>query len=308
MTVPSFADLARIVATNWKSADKEAKDYCMEVARILKERHTELTKVGGINCLSTIDSGSPGPPGPNEEAKPRNADGETKDAELTEFGAVCCLPTMGTVSPGPNVQLPIRATHAFGDQPSQQYLSMHAPMGIFPFARDQDTMDSRDSRTWLMDMFREYQHYQAATIPNATASWGNDSLNRTTFNMQQTMPSGVIQETIRTASMQPMTCNPVSQTGTDHQDVQQEEIRVIMNASRRASISNMMSQPSRAPMPEGIHWFGGRPGLNNTRYSAPDRQNDIQELDVYDSNIFGICWSSMLQEAFSFHTIYGEDS
>jgi hypothetical protein len=37
-------------------------------------------------------------------------------------------------------------------------------------------------------------------------------------------------------------------------------------------------------------------------------KNDIQELDVYDSNIFGICWSSMVQEIFSFHALYGEDS
>jgi hypothetical protein len=128
---------------------------------------------------------------------------------------------------------------------------MHAPMGIFPFARDQDTMDSRDSsRTWLMDMFRQYQRNKAATITNATASWGNDSLNRTTFNMHQPMPSGVIQETIRTALMQTTTGSPVSLTGTDHQDVQQEEFRVIMNASGRASISNTMTQLDRAPMPE----------------------------------------------------------
>jgi hypothetical protein len=35
-----------------------------------------------------------------------------------------------------------------------------------------------------------------------------------------------------------MTGIAVSQTGTDHQDVQ-HEFRAIMNASRRASISNM---------------------------------------------------------------------
>ena len=109
MTVTSFAELGRTVAANWKSGDYETKEYCVEVARILKERHTELTKCRGIICLPTIDSVSPGS---KEEAKPRNAD----------IGAVYCLPTMDTVGPGSKVQLPQRATRAFGDQPSQQYL------------------------------------------------------------------------------------------------------------------------------------------------------------------------------------------
>jgi hypothetical protein len=167
MTVTSFAELARRVSANWKSADKETKDYCVEVARIIKARHAELTKVGVTGCLSTTDSVGPRP---TEEAKPRNADNENKDTEL-------CLPTMDSVSPGPKndtkrrgVQLPRRATHAFGDQPSQQYLRMHAPVGIFPVAHGQDTMNSRDiSRTWLMDMlYHQYHHSQASTTPNAT--------------------------------------------------------------------------------------------------------------------------------------------
>ena len=58
MTVTSFAELGRTVAANWKSGDYETKEYCVEVARILKGRHTELTKVEGIGCLSTIESGS----------------------------------------------------------------------------------------------------------------------------------------------------------------------------------------------------------------------------------------------------------
>jgi hypothetical protein len=120
MTVISFAQLARTVAE--KSVDKETKDYCIEVALILKERHTEMTKVGKMGRLSTIDSVSQGP---KEEAKPRNADSKTKDSELTEFKVEYCLPTMDSISPGPKndtkqrkVQLPRRLTHAFEDQPS----------------------------------------------------------------------------------------------------------------------------------------------------------------------------------------------
>ena len=33
------------MAANWKSADKETKDYCRTIARIVKERHNELSKV-----------------------------------------------------------------------------------------------------------------------------------------------------------------------------------------------------------------------------------------------------------------------
>ena len=304
MAVTSFAELTRTVSANWKSADKETKDYCIEVARILKARHAELTKVGGECCLSMIDSGRLGP---KEEAKPRNADRKTKDTDLTKFGVMFCLPTMDSVSTGAksdterrNAQLPITATKAFGDQPSQQYHGMHASLGNFPAAHGQNNINSRDgSRTWLMDLVYQYHRDQAASIPNATTMWGNDSLNHTTINMPQPMPSGVIQETIRMASMPIMTDNAVSQTGTDHQDVR-HKFRAIMNASQRSSISNMMNLQHRAP----ISW---QPNPNFRRYSAPECQNpsefdtsraiyDIQELDVADSNILDMGGSSKVHE------------
>ena len=222
MTVTSFAELSLTVAANWKSADNETKKYCQEVARILKERHTELTKVGGICCLSSIDSVSPGL---KEEAKPRNADNELKDSELTDFGLIFCLPTMDSESP----------THDFKGQSSQQYLSMHAPVRISLVTYEQDTMNSHDTiKTWL--------HSQAATIPNATTTTtrGNYSLDGTNRKMRQPRPSGVIQETPGTASMPIMTGSAFSHTGTDHEYVQQE-FRVIMNARRRATISNVMT-------------------------------------------------------------------
>ncbi len=263
MTVTSFAELARTVAANWKSDDYETKAYCVEVARILKARHAELTKVGGIGCLSAIDSISPRP---REEATPRNADSEASDTGLAEFAAIFCLPTMDSVSPGQKndmkrrkAQLPITAMHAFGDQPSQQYHGMHASTGMFPAAHGQNNSNTRDgSRVWVIDLIDQYHRDQSASIPNATTIWGSDSLNRTTINMHQPMSSGVIQETIRTASMPIMTGNAVSQMGTDHQDVR-HEFRAIMNASQRASISNMMNLQRRAPMPHGIHCFEQQP-------------------------------------------------
>jgi hypothetical protein len=329
MTVTSFSELARSVAENWKNADKETKDYCVEVARIIKERHTELTKVGGKGCFSTTDSVSPGP---TEDAKPRNAGNETKDVEL-------CLPKMDSASQGPKsetkrrrVQLPKRAMHAFGDQPNQQYLGMHAPMGIFPVAHDQDTMKSHDSsRTCLKDRIDQYHRDHLATIPNATTLWGKYSLHRTNINMLQPMPLDVIQD------IQLMTGSAGIQTGTDHQDLDiPQEFRAIMNASRRATICSMMTLPGRAligeqptpnsrwysspecqsfkerhtqlttPMSEDIRCLGEQRSPNR-RYSAPECQcspelvrskatYEIQELDVADSDIHGMWRSSKFEE------------
>ena len=194
MTVTSFAELARTVAANWKSADKETKEYCVEVARILKKRHTELTKVGGLICLSPIDSVSPGP---TEEAKPRNFDNETKDTELTKFGAVFCLPGMDSASPGPK------------NETNQQKATY-----------DIQELNINDS--------------------DILGMW------------HSTMPSDVIQD------MQLMAGSARIQTGTYHQEVTQE-FRAFMNASRRATISSMMTLPGRALM---------NPLLR--RYSAPE--------------------------------------
>jgi len=186
MAVTPFAELARMVAANWKSADKETKDYFKEVVRILNKRHTKMTKVGGIGCLSAIDSISPGL---REEAKPRNADSKASDTGLAKFGAIFCLPEeLDSVSTGPK--------------------------------------NDTERRNVIL---------------NATYSIrGDDSLNHTTINMPQPVPSGVIQEMNLTASMPIMTGNTVSKTGTDQQDVQ-HQFHTIMNASRRASFSNMMT-------------------------------------------------------------------
>ncbi len=267
-----------------------------------------MTNVGGMGCLSTIDSVSPGP---KEEVKPINADNGTKYSELTEFGALCCLPTMDSVSPGPMVQLPRRATHAFGDLPSQQYLSMYASTGVFPVTNHQGAMNSRDSsRTWLMDKHHHYNHNQAAMIPSTEAMWGHDSFDRTNIKMCHPMPSIFIQEMFRRASMPIMTGSVLSQTGTHHQD-RQNELSAITNASRRASISNMMTFPGRALMPEGIRCSGEHPSPIKRRYSAPvcrssseldtsKRIYNIQELDVNDSNILDMWWSSRVQETDEF--------
>jgi len=98
----------------------------------------------------------------------------------------------------------------------------------------------------------------------------------------------------------------MSQTGTDHQDVQQQ-FHTIMDGRRRASISNMMTLLGRAPMPHGIRGFGQQPSPINRWYLPPENQNpsefdrsraiyDIQEVDVADSNIIDIWGSVKVQE------------
>lgn len=47
LSVPSFVDLSRMVGEKWKAIDKETKDYCELVCRIIKDRHSRLlTKYG----------------------------------------------------------------------------------------------------------------------------------------------------------------------------------------------------------------------------------------------------------------------
>jgi hypothetical protein len=97
-----------------------------------------------------------------------------------------------------------------------------------------------------MDMlYHQYHHSQASTTPNATTMWGNDSLNRTNINMLQPIPLDVFQ------NIQLMTGSAGVQIGTDHQDVTQE-FRAIMNASRRATISSMMTLPGSALGSAGV--------------------------------------------------------
>lgn len=47
LSVPTFVDLSRMVGEKWKAIDKETKDYCELVCRIIKDRHSRLlTKYG----------------------------------------------------------------------------------------------------------------------------------------------------------------------------------------------------------------------------------------------------------------------
>ncbi|KAL3760224.1 hypothetical protein ACHAWU_001734 [Discostella pseudostelligera] len=52
----NFEKLAQTVATNWRAIDPVTLNFCKSVAQIVKERHTELTKVLGLAPTSTRKS------------------------------------------------------------------------------------------------------------------------------------------------------------------------------------------------------------------------------------------------------------
>lgn len=50
--VATFQEIAKFVADGWKSIDDETLAYCTEVARILKQRHRQLKKMGGLKAFA----------------------------------------------------------------------------------------------------------------------------------------------------------------------------------------------------------------------------------------------------------------
>ena len=235
MTVTSFAELGRTVAANWKSGDYETKEYCVEVARILKGRHTELTKVEGIGCLSTIESGSPES---TEKAKPRNVDNETQDTDPTELGAVFCLPAMDTVSPcpknetnqrkgicGPDSISPVAREQGIvncQDNVPNRQSGTHVPNIITLVTHEQGLMNNCDNnRTSMLDSYQQYQNNRVAAIPNAASMGRNDSHDHSNVKMFQLM-----------LSMH------------KHNEYQHDRVTTILNASTKWGDDTMNSRDS----------------------------------------------------------------
>jgi len=50
--VASFQEIARKVADGWRSIDDATLEYCTILAKILKQRHIELKKMGGLGCYA----------------------------------------------------------------------------------------------------------------------------------------------------------------------------------------------------------------------------------------------------------------
>ncbi len=92
-TVASFTDLSRTVAENWKSIDKETKDYCHLLARIIKERHTVLSEAERRQYhLSMMESVGVGQ---KKTMKQQSAEINHKtNSDLTKSGGILFIPAM----------------------------------------------------------------------------------------------------------------------------------------------------------------------------------------------------------------------
>jgi hypothetical protein len=305
------------VAANWKTVDKETKDYCFMVARILKERHAELSETEGIACLATADSISPGP---KKETKQKSAESNRMDdSESTESGMIlCCLPTDQGIEfpslPFSSEQaneirrrelqrmIPKRARRiALGDQQANQYPGMCAPTSIDrSVAHEQGMTDSYDnSSTCVLRMYQQqYPHNRMATDSSATMMWGYGNLDLSNAEMPRQIPtSACTQQGIQGTQMS-------IQKGSYGDD--ELEFPIISNVSERAMLSNMMSaiHTSKQPIP---HREGYRSFAEHRRWSAPEclqtpkqekfhAMYQAQELDIADSDVVGMWLTSKVQE------------
>jgi len=309
----SFTDLARAVASHWKSVDKETKDYCMTVARILKERHTELSEAEAIERLSMIDSINKGP---KEETKQRSAkSNRTNNSELAEL---VCLPTMDYIdSEQANEKerrdllssTPRRANNAVGDQQTNHYLGMCVPKSIDSVVHEQGTTDNHDnSRTCATRMYQQYQtcamrmyqqNQSVQMFKDSGMMRGNANLDFSIDGMPRPNQPGRIQQGIQGTQMPMM---------NESYGGNELEFPIITNVSQRAMISNMMSAMHTSKQPilhhEGIPSIGEHRGwsapefLGSPRPEESHAMYEAQELDITDSDVFGMWLSSKIQEEY----------
>jgi hypothetical protein len=216
VSVTSFADLARTVAANWKCADEETKHYCVTVADTLKERHAVLANFGRTSCLPAIDPSS-------RELKSEKKRSKVERWMLRKAGT----PQQHKGYQSVKLPIPIMSTHIFRDQPSQEYLGRYVPPVIFPVAREQGTVNSDESKICVMEklqylQYRQYLQLQTRQLCWATTMLGSDNVIRPNVKMLQPMPSGLIQQGIRRASMPNMTGSALRQTGSLHHGIEPE--------------------------------------------------------------------------------------
>jgi hypothetical protein len=299
--VASFTDLARAVAANWKTVDEETKDYCLTIARILKERHAELSEAEATGCLSKINSISPGL---KVDSKQRSANSNQMSySELSESVVPCCLPTMDFVSAEPanemkrrelQRRIPRRASKGVRDQKKNQY----------PVAHEQGTMNGHDNT--MTCATRMYEQYLACAMrmcqPNqldhmftdssTTMMWDNCNLDFSIDQMPHPNLSGFTQLGIQGTQMSTL---EGSYGGNE------PEFPIITNVSQRAMISNMMSAIHTSKQPifhhEGKHRRWSAPEcLETPKQEEFHAMYEAQELDIPDSDVVGMWHSSTIRE------------
>jgi hypothetical protein len=291
-----------IVAANWKTAEKETKDYCSTVAHLIKERHAELSEAKTAVRLTTIDSISLGP---KKETKQRSADKIHKRnaCDSTELGVLCCLPTMDYISSrqanettqrGLQTDVLVKSSVAFGYQQANQFPGMYVPTNIDPVDQEQSTMNSHDYNisTYLMMMRMYHQrflHNQVIPESSPSATWGDGNINTSNTEMSHLIPSVLTRQRTQWTQM------PMMKGGHGDNKI---EFPILRNVSQRAVISNMMLSATHEPQQpikhrEGICSFEGQrrssaPKVLQTSEQVQKSTYQVQELDVHDSDVVGM--------------------
>ena len=72
--VASFQEIAQVVADGWKTIDEETLSFCTAMAKILKQRYTELKSSGGLESFFESGYGEKRSPKIVRRAKPKDRD------------------------------------------------------------------------------------------------------------------------------------------------------------------------------------------------------------------------------------------
>jgi hypothetical protein len=300
------------VALSWKSIDSETKDYCVTVASILKERHAELYKEGGINYLSRID---PDSPGPKKKTEPQSGNNTTKYSEPVKFRGTDFVEMIQQMPPGliqhggGMASLPITTG---GDgynelefpiitNVNRRAMISNMMVGTRSF-QEQPICQVNAPRHEKNGSLGEHRRSSA---PELLLSTQERQLKATykaqecvSVKMLQQMPPGLIQHGCRMASL------PITTGGDGYYEL---EFPIITNVNRRAMISNMMAG-TRSFQEEPIcqvnaprheengslrerRWSSVPELLISTQEKQFKATYKVQELDIPDGDVLGM-WES----------------
>ena len=188
ISVTSFSDLSQMMNESWKTIDKETKDYCELVSRIIKDRHTELMKDRNPDFLLTAkvkkmkdknssNSAQNIEPSLSESSHHSSSQAMPQDAEILHNASQVLMQDAQINSR--NNDNPIEYVYL----PVERYLSMRAS-----WAREQAMLENPDycRMYMMMQMQMQYQQQEGAFLPpnyvvnvpnsNTTASVSSDSL------------------------------------------------------------------------------------------------------------------------------------
>jgi hypothetical protein len=283
------------VAANWRSIDKETKDYCYTVARILKERHSELSQAEGVGNVSTMDSVSARL---KEMEQGCTTDSNQKNnSESTKSGPVWRLSTMDFVSSEQAnekkrkellTRIPGRLSDAYENQQTNQYFAMCEPASIDPVAHVQGMMIISDKCS--------RQQNQVFTDSSTAMVWGNEDNDSSNAEMLCPIQSWCIHQGIEGAHVR-------KKNGGYGDEL---ECPIITHGSQTVFVSNTMStihsskqliSPHAKLCSFGEHKRWSMPEcLQTSKQEHFQEMYEAQELDIPDSDIIGMWLSNKVQD------------